>query len=519
MARDEAAPPLDELGAFWDLSIEMLAIADLGTGRFLYLNTAWEDVTGFTRDELQATPFIEFVHPDDRERTVEEVERMLDTGLNTVEFENRYATKGGRWAWLRWNTRKGEGGRAYATATDVTAAKRAAAFLKVYGEVARAANATANLEDALKCTVDVVCDVLDWSVGHAYRPEDGHLVPTDIWHLGDGEFPELRSVTEATVFRPGEGPVGHVFEAGEPLWIPDLETDPRSIRTRRGDLGIHGTLMFPVMTDGDVTAVLEFFSPELRDVDTEVLEVADDIGTLLGHVVARDRIRLAEEKAVDTERRYLSMASHELRSPLTNIKGFADILASQWADLDDETRVDFTEKIRQNSQQLFTIVETFLDSARARVEGFVPRFEDFGVQEVVDAAVGLGDGLGENIVVDVDSGLDVRGDRDFLQQILVNLLSNAGRYGDPPYEITAHKDGKRVELSVRNHGPGVPDEFVPQLFKVFARADRTSTEGAGLGLSICRELAYAQDGDLRYEPANPGARFVVRLAAATPDRT
>lgn len=519
MARDEAAPPIDQLGAFWDLSIQMLAIADLETGRFLYLNKAWEEVTGFTRDELQARPFIEFVHPDDRQRTLEQVDRMLATGLDAVEFENRYATKGGGWAWLRWNTRTGEGGRAYATATDVTAAKRAAAFLRVYGEVAEAANASITLEEALKRAVDVVCDVLGWPVGHAYRPDDdGTLVSTGIWYLSNGDFSELRSVTEATAFRPGEGTVGHAYQTREPLWIPDMAADPRAVRTRGGDLGVHGTLVIPVVSNGEVTAVLEFFSPELEDVDEEILGVADDIGGVLGQVVARDRLRRAEEKAIDTERRYLSMSSHELRSPLTNIKGFADILTSRWAQLDDETRLAFTEKIRANSQQLVTIVETFLDSTRARVEGFVPRFEDLGVGEVVDAAVGLAGEAGESILVDVDPALRARADRDFLQQILVNLLSNAGKHGEPPYEITASGDDRRVEVTVRDHGPGVPADFEPQMFKIFSRADRT-TGGAGLGLSICRDLARAQHGDLGYEAAGPGARFVVRLMTAASEDT
>lgn len=519
MARDEAAPPVEQLGAFWDLALEMLAIVDLDTRMFRYLNTAWEEATGWTRDELQAEPFIEFVHPDDRERTLEEAGAMVEESVDSIAFENRYRKKEGGWLWLRWHSRMGNDHLAYAVAGDVTAAKRAAAFLHVYGEVARVANAAANLEEALKRTLDVVCDVLDWPVGHVYRPEDGRLVPTDIWHLGNGDFPELRSATDSTVFRPGEGPVGHVFETREPLWIPDLEADPRSIRTRGGDLGVHGALVFPVMTDGEVAAVLEFFSKESVDIDEEVLGVADDVGAVLGQVVMRDRIRRAEAEAIDTERRYLSMASHELRSPLTNIKGFADLLTSRWVDFDDKTRIDFTEKIRENSQQLVTIVETFLDNTRARVEGFVPRFETFSLGEAVATAVGLAGESGAAISVDVDAGVMVRADQDFVQQILVNLLSNAGKYGEPPYEITAEAEDSHVEVAVRDHGSGVPEDFEPQLFKIFSRADRSSAEGAGLGLSICRDLARAQHGDLRFEAADPGARFVVRLMAVGPDGT
>jgi signal transduction histidine kinase len=111
-------------------------------------------------------------------------------------------------------------------------------------------------------------------------------------------------------------------------------------------------------------------------------------------------------------------------------------------------------------------------------------------------------------------------DPSHLTRILDNYKGNAFKYGHPPVHIEAERVGDFVELRVRNHGPGVPPEFVPRLFTKFDRADTPTTrttQGTGLGLSIVKRLAEAKHGDVRYQPNEPqGGCFVVRLPAAVP---
>jgi signal transduction histidine kinase len=103
-------------------------------------------------------------------------------------------------------------------------------------------------------------------------------------------------------------------------------------------------------------------------------------------------------------------------------------------------------------------------------------------------------------------------DRDHLEQILVNYVSNALKYGESPVRIDAHRRHRWVEVVVADEGDGVPEEFVPRLFEKFAQAGRIrSGSGTGLGLSIVRGLARAQGGEAWYEPVEPGSRFCVRL--------
>lgn len=109
---------------FFDLSIDMLCVLDF-SGYFRRLNAAWESTLGFTREELMARPFIEFVHPDDRERTLRQ-NREVRGGGQALLFENRYVCKDGSYRWLLWNSTRDEIRQViYGVARDITNRKHA----------------------------------------------------------------------------------------------------------------------------------------------------------------------------------------------------------------------------------------------------------------------------------------------------------------------------------------------------------------------------------------------------------
>jgi len=109
---------------FFDLSIDMLCVLDF-SGYFKRLNPAWEATLGFTRQELMSKPFIEFVHPADRERTLGQ-NRQVRGGGEARSFENRYVCKDGSYKWLLWNaTPDASRGVIYSVARDITSRKRA----------------------------------------------------------------------------------------------------------------------------------------------------------------------------------------------------------------------------------------------------------------------------------------------------------------------------------------------------------------------------------------------------------
>lgn len=122
-SRQETAKAVHDLDSYFEVSLDMLCVLG-GDGYFKRLNPAWEETLGFTREELASRPFIDFVHPDDRQRTLQQNARVR-AGEPAREFENRYRCKDGSYRWLLWNAAlHSAGGLIYSAARDVTARKR-----------------------------------------------------------------------------------------------------------------------------------------------------------------------------------------------------------------------------------------------------------------------------------------------------------------------------------------------------------------------------------------------------------
>jgi PAS domain S-box-containing protein len=110
-----------EAGPAFDIERDLLCTGDKG-GYFTSLNASWERLLGWTREELMSRPFIDFVHPSDRQRTVEQAQKLARKDYEVVDFENRYRARSGTWRWLRWSARS-DGETWFAVAFDVTEEK------------------------------------------------------------------------------------------------------------------------------------------------------------------------------------------------------------------------------------------------------------------------------------------------------------------------------------------------------------------------------------------------------------
>jgi signal transduction histidine kinase len=253
------------------------------------------------------------------------------------------------------------------------------------------------------------------------------------------------------------------------------------------------------------SAELQHANEELRDAAAE-LEEANEALERQAH-----QLRHADE----LKSQFLAMASHELRTPLTAIEGFTSTMLYRWDSLDEAEKVRFLEIIDGQSHRLSRLVEDLL--TLSKVESGKLRVEP----ELVNVAIAVRRAIRElglpDLQVRVPDDAVVHADPGHLQQILVNYIGNARKYGRDPIEIEAAVDGEWVDISVSDRGDGVPPTFVPHLFETFARAQQNqpSAEGTGLGLAITRALATAQGGMAWYEPAaSGGSRFTARLPAA-----
>ena len=242
--------------------------------------------------------------------------------------------------------------------------------------------------------------------------------------------------------------------------------------------------------------------------------------------VGRD---ITERREIDRMKdEFISVASHELRTPVTSIKGFVELLVDeQTGPLNQEQR-RFLEAVNRNTVRLERLVNDLLDISRLDTGTISLDRAAFGLMEVVQQVIAEMnseiDAKGLEIhTKDMAPEIDIYADRSRTIQVLANLLSNAVKYSPDgssvDIEVTSLTDGNFVQVDIRDRGPGIDDMDQEKLFRKFFRADNSttrSTAGTGLGLAIAKALVELQGGQIWVESqTGEGSTFSFTLPRAS----
>ena len=241
-------------------------------------------------------------------------------------------------------------------------------------------------------------------------------------------------------------------------------------------------------------------------------------------VTLQDMTPLQEQERMRAE--FLAMVSHELRAPLTSIKGSITMLMEAAGELDPAEMTQFFHIIRDQSDQMRFLIGDLLDVARIQTGDLPVVPEPADLHTFLDeAGARFRSGDARNpLQVDLAADLPlVMADRRRIVQVLGNLLSNAAGYSPEgsPIVVSAVREGAHVAVSVADQGRGIPADLLPELFLKFSRGHGADTasglasgiEGSGLGLAICKGIVEAHGGRIRAESDGPGlgARFTFTL--------
>ena len=213
----------------------------------------------------------------------------------------------------------------------------------------------------------------------------------------------------------------------------------------------------------------------------------------------------------------ISKIAHELRSPLTSIKGFSSTLTQRWDRFTDEQRFQFVETIHADAERMGRIVTEVLDLARLESGRLQLSPRSVSLHAIASTAkehVGKLRGA-ERIEIEVAEEQHAWADPDRFAHILRNLLENAVKFSDEgPITVRSQEaDGGRVEVSVSDQGVGIPPERIGEVFSGPApTAQKSGPSGAGLGLYLTRRLVEAHGGTIRVDSeVDKGSTFVLTL--------
>jgi signal transduction histidine kinase len=224
------------------------------------------------------------------------------------------------------------------------------------------------------------------------------------------------------------------------------------------------------------------------------------------------------EKAMRARDDFVSIVSHELRSPLSAILSSEEVLRRllEQPEIDRERLLRALDVISRQLGRTSRLVEDLFDVTRLSTERMTyarsPVDLDDIVAETLEEVAPQLALKGTTFAVGVEAGLRGNWDRWRMQQVLVNLVSNALKYGCEPYSLSARRIRERAQIIVRDSGPGIPAEDLPHVFDAFHRGASTGATGLGLGLYIAERIATAHGGSIHAESApGQGTSIVVEL--------
>jgi signal transduction histidine kinase len=218
----------------------------------------------------------------------------------------------------------------------------------------------------------------------------------------------------------------------------------------------------------------------------------------------------------------ISRIAHELRSPLTSVKGFSSTLVNKWDRFTDEQRFQFVETIHKDAERMARIVSEVVDLARLEADRLELHPQRTEVMGVASRAIGqLAELPGaERVELEVEPGVQAWADPARLEIVIFNLVENAIKYSDEgPIHVTARDADGTFDLIVADQGIGIEASRLPNLFDGPAPpAQHASPSGTGLGLLLTKKLVQAHGGTIAVEsqPA-VGASFTVQLPAEASD--
>jgi signal transduction histidine kinase len=318
--------------------------------------------------------------------------------------------------------------------------------------------------------------------------------------------------------------LAEVVATGHTVYRRDMSEPRYAEESQLLEVGLRSRVAAPLQIGARSIGLLSVGRREPDAFDAHEVELVTLLGRLVATAVQNLRAYEGERRTVDELRRlsalradFVSLVSHELRSPMAAVIGAARTLQARWRELQGDQREAFLALIADETTRLAALIGDVLDTSRIDAGTFTYRFSDVDLTSLVSDSVAAATvGQDEVPVIAHQAGVvpPVRGDAERLRQVLGNLIDNAVKYSPSgkPVEVRIVPTADQVRISVADRGPGIGVDDQQLIFEKFGRVGGPGAKpGTGLGLYIARSITEAHGGELTVS-STPGRGSTFTLA-------
>lgn len=491
-------------------------------GFIKFANDKFCNISGYLKAELLGQPYRILNSGYHSHVFFKEMWQTIQNG-EVWQGEIKNKNKNGRFYWvdcqiIPFPDKKGRPHQYVAIQQDITAKKSTLERLKLETALISVLSENAPLEPTIKKLCEQICLSLGWDIGIYWRVDrhSGRMLAQSIVPFTYKDISSFIKQCENFQFNKGEGLVGYVWVNKRPRWIDDIQEEHMLNRINSSEeVGLLSSLVFPIVSDNEVTGVMEFLSTKRNQNDSNLLEMFETLGLQIGSYLERRaaeaeliKAKKVAEESVKSKDQFLTNMSHEIRTPMNAILGFTQLL--QQSDLDRE-QLEFANSVKTAARNLLAIINDILDFSK--IESGVINFEETptDLRELFRSIHDLlkFSAINKNLsfYTHVDERIPNRifCDNIRLNQILINLVGNAIKFteiGNVSLNADLVKSGTgscTIKFSVDDTGIGIPFEKQEKIFDRFNQVNNEINrkyEGTGLGLSISKNLVELMGGKL-----------------------
>jgi PAS domain S-box-containing protein len=403
---------------------------------------------------------------------------------------------------------------------DVTRRRRAERFRTCELAVTTALAEAPSIEAAGPRVLEAVGSTLDWTHAELWLVDEtaGVIRAAARWSAV-GRQSDMCTPPDLTY---GQGLAGRAWQVDKPLWIRDVGQPQSLISQETAASGrLHTALAIPVRHGPEPLGVLTAFADTIEDPEDEVVALMSGIAAHIGQFVERRLVEDLQRQLARSENEYLALVGHEMRTPLTAISAYTEILRESDPAVLAADGPALLEVIERNTAQLRHIIDELLALSALDTGHVTVQTTPVDLAEVVREAVACTraaiDGGPLSLDAQLPGVLVVPGDRRLLRQTIDNLIGNAVKYSPDGGRISVslRPAGRTAELIVSDTGIGVAPEEREKLFSRLYRSSKVrdrAIPGTGLGLALSRAVVHRHHGTIELaERDGPGTTVVLRL--------